>query len=271
MEIELQAKRQAASNLDRRQILRTRYIIPVLYPTTVAVLVLFVWQAATRLFSVPVYLLPAPLQICRAIVSDHRYFFHHGVTTFTEALMGFLLAVGLGFLIGTLFALFNPFERALLPFAIASQAVPIVAVAPLLILWLGPDLSSKVAMAALICFFPMVVNSTRGLRTIGTDQLAVMHVYSATRWQVFWKLRVPASIPFIVSGMKISAALAMIGAIVAEYAGADQGLGYVIMQATYRLDTIGLFAGIFYSALGGWLLFLLVVILERFVLRRYCY
>jgi NitT/TauT family transport system permease protein len=246
-----------------------RLVSKLLYPLTFAVVVLFLWQMAATWFRVPTYLLPAPLQIFGAMLSEHQYFLHHGFETFLEAFVGFLFAAGIGFLLGMIFALSYPLERALLPYAIASQAVPIVAVAPLLILWLGPGLSSKVAMAGLICFFPMVVNSTRGLRAAGNDCLALMHIYGATRWQVFWKLRVPVSVPFVVSGMKISAALAMIGAIVAEYAGADQGLGYVIMQATYRLDTVTLFAGIFYSAFGGWLLFLLVIAVEHLFLRRY--
>ena len=203
------------------------------------------------------------------MITQHQYFLHHGAITFLEAFLGFALALVIGFALGTSFAVFSVLERALLPYAIASQAVPIVAVAPLLILWLGAGLSSKVAMAALICFFPMVVNSTKGLRSVGDQQIALMHIYNATRWQIFWKLRFPASLAYVLSGMKISAALAMIGAIVAEYAGADEGLGYVIMQATYRLDTVQLFAGIFYSALGGWVLFLIVLAVERRFLGRY--
>jgi NitT/TauT family transport system permease protein len=130
-------------------------------------------------------------------------------------------------------------------------------------------MASKVAMAALICFFPMVVNSTRGLRAASNEQLALMRVFGATVWQTFWKLRLPTSLVYVLSGMRVSAALAMIGAIVAEYAGADRGLGYVITQATYRLDTPRLFAGILYSALGGWLLFLAVAFVERVALARY--
>jgi len=157
----------------------------------------------------------------------------------------------------------------ILPYAIATQAVPIVATAPLLILWLGAGMASKVAMAMLICFFPMVVSSTRGLRAVSGEQLALMTVFGATRWQTFWKLRLPTSLAYVLSGMRVSAALAMIGAIVAEYAGADRGLRYVIMQSTYRLDTPLLFAGILVSALGGWLLFLAVVGIEVGVLSHY--
>lgn len=241
----------------------------IAYPLLFALLVLVGWHVIVTLFEIPVYLLPSPTRIFRVMVSDGDYFISHSVTTLVEAVLGFALAVLAGFLLGTVFALFGFIERMILPYAIASQAVPIVAVAPLFILWLGNSLASKVAMAALICFFPMVVNTSRGLRAVGDQHLALMRVYNATRRQIFWKLRFPSSLPYILSGMRISAALAMIGAIVAEYAGADRGIGYVIMQATYRLDSVQLFAGIFYSALGGLLIFSGVLLTERYFLARY--
>ncbi|MGH8497548.1 MAG: ABC transporter permease, partial [Methylococcales bacterium] len=130
----------------------------------------------------------------------------------------------------------------ILPYFIASQAVPIVAVAPLFILWLGNGITSKVGMAALICFFPVTVNSSRGLRSVSQEHVDLFRINAASAAQIFWKLRLPASLGYVMTGLRVSAALAMIGAIVAEYAGANQGIGYVIMQATYRLDTPLLFA-----------------------------
>jgi len=242
---------------------------PVLYPLIFAIMVLLAWNTATQVFHIPQYLLPAPQKIAQSMLIDRDYFMKHGLITLLEASFGFLLAVLLGFLLGTLFAVFQLMEKMVLPYVIASQAVPIVAVAPLFILWLGNSLASKVAMACLICFFPMVVNTTKGLRSIGSQYTALMRSYSATKWQMFWKLRFPSSLAYVIAGLRISAALAMIGAIVAEYAGADQGLGYVIMQATYRLDSVRLFAGIFYAALGGWLIFSTVLLIEFLFLKRF--
>jgi NitT/TauT family transport system permease protein len=241
----------------------------ILPPIISALLVIILWSIAIQVFLIPEFLLPSPKSIVDAMVDDRDYFLEHGLTTLLEASVGFSLAVVLGFILGTMFALFGLLERMLLPYAIASQAVPIVAVAPLFVLWLGTGLASKIAMAALICFFPMVVNTARGLRSVGDQYLALMHIYGATKWQIFWKLRFPASLAYLLSGMRISAALAMIGAIVAEYAGADRGLGYVIMQSTYRLDTVQLFAGIFYSAFGGLMIFLSVVFIEHVFFARY--
>lgn len=249
-----------------RDVLSLKHILP---PIISAFLVIILWSTAIKVFAIAEFLLPSPKRILDAMVSDRDYFFEHGLTTLLEASLGFLVAVVLGFVLGTMFAVFGLLERMLLPYAIASQAVPIVAVAPLFVLWLGAGLASKIAMAALICFFPMVVNTTRGLCSVGDQYLALMRIYGATKWQIFWKLRFPASLAYLLSGMRISAALAMIGAIVAEYAGADRGLGYVIMQSTYRLDTVQLFAGIFYSALGGLIIFLGVVFVEHVFFARY--
>ena len=232
-------------------------------------MLLAVWQAGVSAFHVPEFLFPSPLRIFEQLRADSTYLFDQSLVTLTEAFCGLVFAVTAGFLLGTAFALSATLERMVLPYAIGSQAVPIVATAPLLSLWLGAGMTSKIAMAALICFFPMVVNSTRGLRAMSREQSALMRVFGASDWQTFWKLRFPISLSYLLSGMRASAALAMIGAIVAEYAGADRGLGYVIMQATYRVDTPRLFAGILFSALGGWLLFLVVVLVEYTALKRY--
>jgi NitT/TauT family transport system permease protein len=238
-------------------------------PALFALSSILLWSLATRFVSIPQYLIPAPVAIWRSMFDTRGYYLSNVLVTLMEAFTGFGLAVLIGFVAGTLFAVFGWLEEMLLPYAIASQAIPVVAVAPLLVLWLGSGVASKVAMAALLCFFPMVVNTTKGLRAVGPEQLALFRVYNASRLQVFWKLRLPSSLPFVASGMRISAALSMIGAIVAEYAGADRGIGYVIMQATYRIDTVQLFAAIFYSALGGMLIFLFAVTLERVFMRRF--
>jgi NitT/TauT family transport system permease protein len=223
----------------------------------------------TRILQIPTYLLPTPFSVVRMIISEPSFFAIHAATTFTEAFLGWLLAAILGCLFASLFALCRPFEQAALPIVLASQAVPIVAVAPLLILWLGDGLPSKIAMATMICIVPVTLNAVRGFDSFKDDQLAVMLVLGSGRWQIFKMLRIPASVPFILSGLKISASFAMIGAIVAEYAGASQGLGYLIMQATYRLDTVRLFAGISLSAAGGLLLFVAVATAERLWLGHY--
>lgn len=234
-----------------------------------SVAVLTVWSILHPVLAIPEYLVPTPYRVWQVIALRPSYIAIHALTTFTEALVGLVIASAAGLLLGSLFALFNLLERMLLPFAIASQTVPIVAVAPLIVLWFGSGVSSKVAMAGLICFFPMVVNTSKGLRSAGAEQIALMQIYNASRTQIFLKVRFPSSLPYVLSGLRVSAALAMIGAIVAEYAGADRGLGYVIIQSTYRLDTPELFAAILCAAMGGWVLYFLVVATERTLFRRF--
>jgi NitT/TauT family transport system permease protein len=234
-----------------------------------AALVFMIWSALPAMFPIPEFLLPRPVAVWKVLTNNRGDLAAHAAATFSEALLGLVVAASGGIILGSLFAVFNLFERMLLPFAIASQAVPIVAVAPVLVLWLGSGIQSKIAMAALICFFPMVVSTSKGLRAATAEQLAVMHVYDASKVQLFCKLQLPSSLPFLFSGLRVSAALATIGAIVGEYAGADRGLGYVIVQSTYRLDTAELFAAIACAALGGLLLFILVTITERAFLRRF--
>lgn len=228
---------------------------------------LFAWEALVRAFSVPEYLIPRPSQIVMLIYADSSYFLHNGLITLVEAVSGLLIAFLLSFMLACGFGLFKKVEGFVLPYAIAAQATPIVAIAPLLILWLGSGLASKVAMATVICFFPMLITTSRGLRSIPDEQQRLFMVYGASRWQILRKLRIPTSVPYVFAGMRVSAALAMIGAIVAEYAGANEGLGYVIMQSTYRLDTTRLFGGVLFSTIGSLLLFAIIVLLESKVAR----
>ena len=147
------------------------------------------------------------------------------------------------------------------------QTIPIVAIAPLLTIWFGFTLVPKVVIAAIICFFPVLVNTSRGLRSISAQALELMSVLSARKISVFWRLRVPSSLPYVFAGLRIASTLAVIGAIVAEFTGADRGIGFVIIQASYRLDTTRLFAGLVLSSAGGIVFFNLIGLLERLTVR----
>jgi NitT/TauT family transport system permease protein len=242
-----------------------RYLSHVL----AALAVLLGWEALCRLLQAPEYLVPAPSTLAARLSSDTGYLLGHAATTFMEAVLGLFLAMVIGFLFGVLFVHFPVAERAILPYFVAYQAVPVIAVAPLFILWFGNGLGSKVTMAAVLCFFPITVSSSRGLASVSSDQLDLFRIHAATRWQVFALLRLPASVPHLMTGIRVSTSLAMIGAIVAEYAGADRGIGYVIMQSSYRLDTPLLFCAIGFAALGGVLLFGAVRAAETVFLDRF--
>jgi NitT/TauT family transport system permease protein len=237
--------------------------LQVVFTVLVAMVSVMMWEFLTWALRIPNYLVPPPSRVAAFMKANHVAIFRHAAVTLEEALLGLALAFAVGIALGAVFAMSQTLELIVLPYAIASQAIPIVAVAPLLVLWLGPGLSSKVAMATLLCVFPMIINTTRGLRSATNEQVRLFRIYRATRTQEFLKLRLPSSLPFVLAGMKISAALAMIGAIVAEYAGADEGLGYLITQATYRLDTVAEFGAVLAAALCGLALYGGMAIIER--------
>lgn len=228
---------------------------------------LVVWEIVVRVFDVPAYILPSPSEIGRELTVEGSSLAADLGWTMLEAVLGFLMGSSLAFLAAVIFIHVPVLERAAFPWAIVLQTVPIVAIAPLLTIWFGFTLAPKVVIAAIICFFPVLVNTTRGLRSISGQALELMHVLSASRASIFWRLRVPSSLPYVFAGLRVAATLSVIGAIVAEFTGSDRGIGYVIVQAAYRIDTRLMFAGIALSSVGGILFFNLIGWIEKAALR----
>ena len=240
-----------------------------LYPIFAAAGFFLIWQGLVRWLEIPRYLLPAPTDIAVVLVNRFSDLLGDTLITLSEAVAGFLLGSGTAFIVGVVFAHFRRIERALSPLFVALQAVPLIAIAPLLIVWMGNGLASKVAMASLICFFPMVIATAAGLSRAPRDSEELMSVLNATSWQRFLVLRLPQSVPFLLAGLKVNASYAVIGAIVAELAGAGRGIGFQILMASYKTDTPMLFAAIFMAALMGISFFKLVEAFERHLAPRY--
>jgi len=222
-----------------------------------------VWEASVRIFQVPEYLLPAPSAIACELTQDLPELFGHATTTAVEALLGFIIANVIGVLVGVAFAQSRSLERSFYPLAIALKTTPIVAMAPLLVLWFGTGIWSKVAAAALVSFFPSIVSTTKGLTSISQDALDLFKSFSATRWQVFTKLSFPTALPHIFSALKISSSLSVVGAIVGEFVGAKSGIGFTILISSYHLETVKMFSALFLSALLGMIFFGVVSLLEK--------
>jgi len=226
-------------------------------------------EMVVRLLAVPAYILPTPSAIASVLVHNSSYYLHHvGVTTI-EAVVGLLGASVFGIIVAVCISLKTGSERLALPLLVAIQAVPIVALAPVMILWFGPGLASKAAMAGLLCFFPMALNTIKGLRAVPPGAKDLIVIYDIPRFAAFRTVALPYALPFVMAGLRISASMAMIGAIVAEYAGANGGLGYLIMQSTYRVDTPSVFAAIVMSAFASWLFYGIIVICEHTALGRF--
>ena len=238
-----------------------------LFSALLFVAALVVWEVWVVVRDVPTYLLPRVSEIGVELYEEGWSLLGDLRWTMLEAVLGFLLGSAAAFVAAVVFVHFRIIEGALFPWAIVLQTIPIVAIAPLLTIWFGFTLVPKVTIAAIICFFPVLVNTARGLRSISGQAVELMSVLSARKTAVFWRLRVPSSLPYVFAGLRIASTLAVIGAIVAEFTGADRGIGYVIIQASYRLDTKRLFAGLVLSSAGGIVFFNLIGLLERLTLR----
>ncbi|MBI3522018.1 MAG: ABC transporter permease [Chloroflexi bacterium] len=225
------------------------------------------WELHIRLFSVPNYLMPPPSLIAVTLVEEWPTLERNVGTTVIEAVGGFLLGNAVAILLAVLFVHNRPMERTLFPVAVAVRTVPIIAIAPILVLLLGNGYAPKVVIAALISFFPTLVNMVRGLQAVETSALELMRVLSATKAQVFFKLRLPSSLPFLFAALKIATASSVIGAIVAEWIGADTGLGYLIVISTFEFRTGLLYATTAVASFLALALFLSVVALERLIVR----
>jgi NitT/TauT family transport system permease protein len=222
------------------------------------------WWLSVRLFGIQSFLLPTPDAVAGAIGRETDYLFRNAWVTLVEVLIGFALTVVIGLLIGGTLGTSRTIERATYPLLVGLNAVPKVAFAPLLLVWLGFDKSPKVVMVVLMCFFPIVLATITGLTTTSVDLVELSRSMSASRWQTFVKVRLPAALPQIFVGLKTAMPLAVIGALVGELLGGGAGLGFVIQNATS--DTAVVFAAIVLLAVMSIVLFYLLVLVERLVL-----
>ena len=236
----------------------------------IVVVTLFgLWWAAVALFDPPSYLLPSPVAVALAFFSHLEQFLSHLSATAFEALLGFAIGNALGISIAVLLHRYVSLQRFTLPVLISLQAIPIVALAPLLVVWLGTGLISKVAMAAIICFLPIVVNTLQAFSSVDHEYTELFEFYRADFSARLSILLMPASFSAIVAALKISASLAVVGAIVAELTGADKGLGYILLNASYRLETDMMFVAMLLSGVLGMIFFQMPALLRLIVPRSW--
>lgn len=239
-----------------------RWAAPVL--SMVALVV--VWELVVDVFKVPPYLMPAPSGVIAAFGEEWRYLAGHTLITLYEILAGFALAVAVGVPLAMLIVYSPVFERAVYPILVASQSVPKIAIAPLLIFWAGLGMFPKILVAFLIAFFPIVIDTVVGLRSIEPEMLHLARSMGAPGLKVFVKIRLPNALPNIFAGFKVAVTLAVVGAIVGEFIQADRGLGYALLQANAMLNTGLSFAAIVILAAIGVVLFAAVDVLEKLLI-----
>ncbi len=224
------------------------------------------WEAWVRLRDVRVYLLPPPSRVAERLYQDPTMFVEEGLKTLEGAVWGFAAGAAIAFVLAVVMSQSRFLERAIFPVAILVKVTPIVAVAPLLTIWFGFGLLPKVFIAALIVFFPVMVNALVGFRSVNPNALALLESLSASRLEVFLRLRLPSSLPYLFAAFKVCVPLSVIGTVVAEWFSGDRGLGRVIYVANNNLDMPTAFAGIFTLAIIGVALFVLTSAIERRVL-----
>jgi NitT/TauT family transport system permease protein len=210
----------------------------------VLVAVLALWEGAVRVFHVPAIVVPPPSAVLVALWTglSSGEWTEHLLVTLWEILAGFLLGSAWGLVLGFAIALFPTAERLLYPYVVAFQTVPKVAIAPIMVIWFGYGLSSKIIITATIAFFPLLANTITGLHAASREQIEMLQAYTASRAQIFRMVRLPGALPYIFTGLDIAIVLSVIGAIVGEFVGAQAGLGYLILQKNFNFDMAGTFA-----------------------------
>ncbi|MEU8569556.1 ABC transporter permease [Streptomyces pathocidini] len=225
-----------------------------------------VWWAISAAELIEPYLVPSPGATLDVMAEKSGYIIEHSWVTTYETLLGFVIAVAVGVLAAVVMVYSSTVEKTLYPVLLFAQVVPKIAIAPLFVVWLGFGIGPKILIAVLIAFFPVVISMVTGLKAVDPEMIQLSQTMGASPLQTFVKIRFPASFPHLFSGLKVAVTLAVTGAVVGEFVGANEGLGYVILQANGNLDTPMLFAGLLVMSLIGVVLFVLVEVAEKLLL-----
>lgn len=242
--------------------LLSKYVLPIL----ILMAVLGSWEVYVHIKDIQAFILPPPSKIVLTLIEEHDQLLKHSMVTLQEMLLGFVFAVSVGIPLAVLMFEFPILEKAFYPYVIGSQTVPVFAIAPLLVVWFGFGIASKVMMAAIIVCFAIVLTTLDGLKSTDPDTVNLFRIIRASRWQILWKVRMPTALPFIFSGAKIGISISTIGAVIGEWVGASAGLGYLMLFANSQLEVDLVFAAIFCLTFLGLGLFAIMSLLERFAM-----
>ena len=242
----------------------------IVLPVGVAIVLLLAWQGWVVAFDIPKFLVPSPMDVARTLTTDWARLAGALGVTVKITLLAFLASMVIGTLVAFLFVQSRLIETALFPYAVLLQVTPIVAIAPLIIIWVKDSTTSLVLCATIVAVFPVIANTTLGLRSVNPGLLSYFQLNRATRMQTLWRLRIPSALPYFFAGLRISGGLSLIGAVVAEFVagtgGTGTGLAYQILQSGYQLNIPRLFAALFLISLTGVALFAALALLSRWAL-----
>jgi NitT/TauT family transport system permease protein len=240
----------------------SKHAASIVWPTLFTVAGLVVWELAVRALGIRSIILPPPSEIIMAIIARHDLLLAHLWPSLYLTVAGFALAVIGGVLVAVVITYSKVIREGFYPVIVVSQVIPKISIAPLFIVWFGTGTMSSLLLAFLISFFPMTINAAMGFQAVDEDIHRMARTFMGTRWQIFWKIRMPNALPYIFGGMKISITLAIIGVIVAEFVASQEGIGYLIKLAGGLLDTPLMMAAITVLSIAGLVLYAIIAIAE---------
>jgi NitT/TauT family transport system permease protein len=238
-------------------------LLDYIYPAAGGFFLLLVWEIGTRVFSVPAFLLPPPSKVFATMVEYADILLMHSLTTLWEIVLGLVVSALVGVPLAVLIVYSRPFERVLYPLLVFSQTIPKIALAPLFVVWFGYALVPKVIMAFLVSFFPIVIDTVVGLKSVPEEMVDLSRSMGFGRLESFAKIMFPHALPNVFGGLKVAATLSVVGAVVGEFVGAQRGLGYLLVLSGGNLETALVFAAIVVLAIIGIALFMLIELIER--------
>ena len=256
------------SNQDRPPAWTWRRGIERAGPVLLIVVLVIFWQVLTRAFEVPNFLLPAPTDVAKLMVDEWPLIQMHSLATIGSIMSGYVTAVLFALAVSALMIRFPLAEQLIMPIFVGLQSVPKIAIAPLILVWVGAGIGSKIAVVASIAFFPIVINTMAGFKEVDRGLADVFRSVDANERQMFFRLRLPYAMPFIFAGLRIATTLSVLGAIVAEWLAASNGLGYLVLSGSFNFNTARSFAAIIVLALIGTAFFSLMTLIERSVSWR---
>jgi NitT/TauT family transport system permease protein len=244
----------------------TRNITRFFYPLAGTAIIVLAWHYYVVLMHVPIVVLPTPLQVLKSMIDDAKILTEEGWVTALECIYGFALSLAIGIPIAVVMTYSRIGNQMFYPLLVASQSIPKVAVAPILLVWFGTGIKSKLAMAFVIAFFPVVVDTATGLRSTSPDLLELARSLQCTRLQTFFKIQLPSALPSIFSGAKIAVTLSVIGAVIGEFIGSNEGLGNLLLTANSQLNSPLVWASLTVLSVLGMILYGLVVLAEKLLM-----
>ncbi len=231
------------------------------------VILIILWESITALLQVPDYIFPRLSEIFKEFLKSPAFFLDGFFTTFGESVAGLLIGGFVAYLLALVFSFSKLIKHLFYQWFVMLKTVPIIAISPLIVIWFGSRMSSKIIMASIITFFPILVNTLRGLYNITENQINLFRSLNASNWQIFVKLRLPMSVGYLFAGLKIASPLSAIGAIVAEFSGATEGLGYIILHSTDHSNTRALMVAVILASIMGMSLYKIIELIEYIIER----